>query len=249
MAALYHVPGVYYEPQPRAPETPVVRTDVAGFIGFDPRVRNGTTPSTLLGSPAAGHAFRVDVSGFQLVLGEVRGAVPATRDFVLSESPVPPLPMADGESLVYALIVRETGGAFSLAAAPGTAASSGGERPPDDGAVALALGLTAADRRVRIADVTVRREADAVFVTARPAPPLAITRCDDFRDYVLAFGDPPDDGTLLAPAVRAFFANGGRRCWVATLRRPDFEDQEELAKAREDMVGLAGASELEATGL
>jgi hypothetical protein len=78
---------------------------------------------------------------------------------------------------------------------------------------------------------------------------LSITRCDDFRDYVLAFGKPADDGTLLGPAVRAFFANGGRRCWVATLRRPAFEDRKQLTKVLEDVVGVRGSSEFEATGL
>lgn len=251
-ATAYHVPGVYYEPQPRAVETPLARTDVVGFIGFDPRVVDGTTPSALtrlpLSPPAApptGHAFRVNVAGFQLMVGAVRGTVPPTRDFVLSENPLA-IPVASGQSVTYALVVREAGGVFSVAVVAGAAAPSGGERAPDDLALKALFGPL---RWMRIADVTVRREVDAIFVTSRPSPALAITRCDDFRDYLLAFGLPADDGTLLGPAVRAFFANGGRRCWVTTLRRPGFEDHRELANVLEEMVGLIGCSELEATGL
>jgi uncharacterized protein len=251
-ATAYHVPGVYYEPQPRALETPLVRTDVVGFIGFDPRVTNGTTPSTLTWLPASppanppdGHSFRVDVAGFQLMVGSVRGTVPATRDFVLSHNPTF-IPIAGGSSIVYALVVRESAGVFTLDVLAGAAAVSGSERAPDDPALKAAFGPT---RWMRIADVVVRRELDTVFVTACPAPALAITRCDDLRDYVLAFGAPPDDGTLLGPAVHAFFANGGRRCWVATLRRPGFEDRRELRNVLDDMVGRPGSSQVEATGL
>jgi len=255
-ATTYHVPGVYYEPQPRAPEAVPVRTDVVGFIGFDPRVVNGTSASTLTWlplfpppSPPAGHAFRVNVASFRLATRKVRGTVPASTDFVLSESAVS-IPIANGQSIVYALVAREKAGKLALAAAAGLADTSELEQPPDDAAIQVALGLVPSDWSwLRLFDVTVRRELDAVFVTARPAPEIALTRCDDLRDYLLAFGAPPDDGTLLGPAIRAYFANGGRRCYVATLRRPGFEDTRQLAKVLEDMVGLPGSSELEATGL
>jgi hypothetical protein len=251
-AAQYHVPGVYYEPQPRVVEAALVRTDVVGFIGFDPRVTNGTTPSTLTWlplfpppAPPSGHAFRVDVASFQIMVGSVRGTVPFSRDFILSENSAA-LPIASGQSIIYALVVRELGGVFSLAALAGAATATGGERAPGELAIKAAFGPL---RWARIADVTVRRELDSIFLTSRPAPDLSITRCDDFRDYMLAFGAPADDGTLLGPAIRAFFANGGRRCWVATLRRPGFEDLKELANVVDDMVGLPGSSQIEATGL
>src|SRR5437899_12058037 len=105
----YHVPGVYQEPQPRAAETPIVRTDSAVFIGFDPRVRNGTHRSELTGSPVLGHDFRVDVAAVQLTVGAVRSFVPATRDFVLAHGDgttgLPAIPIASGQSIVYALVV------------------------------------------------------------------------------------------------------------------------------------------------
>ena len=255
-ATTYHVPGVYYEPQPRAPEAVPVRTDVVGFIGFDPRVVNGSTPATLTWapgfpppSPPAGHAFRVNVASFRLATRKVRGTVPAATDLVLSQSAVA-IPILSGQSIVYALVAREDAGRVVLEVAHGTADASGLEQPPDDAAIKLALGLPPSDwRYLRLFDVTVRRELNAVFVTSRPSAEIALTRCDDFRDYLLAFGPPPDDGTLLGRAVRAYFANGGRRCWVATLRRPGFEDAEELTKVLDDMVGTPGSSELEATGL
>jgi hypothetical protein len=250
----YHVPGVYYEPRPRVSETPLIRTDIAGFVGFDPRVRNGSSPSMLTGFPPAGHAFRIDVSSFQVVVRGVSAMVPASIDLVLSESAFT-IPIAAGESIVYGLAAAERSGAIVLATAAGAPALSGGEIAPTDAvvdaAVAFALGvpLTAPHPWIRLADIAVRRDAGAVFVTARFTAERTIVCCSDYRDYVLAFGAPVDDGTLLAPAVRTFFANGGRRCWVATLVRPDFEDQAGLARSLEEMVGEAGSSELEATGL
>jgi hypothetical protein len=242
-----HVPGVYHEPQRRADETIPVRTDVVGFVGFDPRVRNARPVSWISLSPLR-HAFRVDVATFQIVVNGVRGLVPGQAGFTLSEGAG--IPLAAGESLVYALIVRESAGRFSLASVPGAAAASDTERPPADAAVSIALGLAPDDRTwTRMANITVRRELATVFVTSRPTPDLALTRCDDFREFLLAFGLPVDDGTLLASAVRAYFANGGRRCWIATLRRPDFDDAVELARVLQDMVGVAGSSEREATGL
>jgi uncharacterized protein len=251
--AAFHVPGVYFEPQPRAAEPAVVRTDVAGFIGFDPRVRNGTTPSVA----GVGHAFRIDVAGFQHLARVDQGveappddfsfAIRAGSDVVLSASPVS-TPILSGQSIVYALVAAERSVPAPFVVVAGAAAASSRETPPSDVAIAATAGL-AGVRWQRVIHVTVRRQGTAVFVTSRPTPRFAVTRCDDLRDYVLAFGEPPDDGTLLGPAVRAFFANGGRRCWVATLRRPDFEDHQELRRVLDDMVGLAGSSETEATGL
>ncbi len=246
----YHVPGVYYEPQPRAVETLLVRTDVVGFIGFDPRVRNGTHASELTGTLFQGHDFRVDVASFQLVVGVVRGVVQAQQDFVLSHGDsttgLPVVPIASGKSIAYALVAREQGGVLSLDTLAGAPDDDVKAQPPDD----TALNVAFPDKRWRrIANVTVRRSANAIFVTSRPPADLAVTRCDDFRDYGLAFGEPQDDGTLLGPSVRAYFANGGRRCWIATLRRPDFEDPVELPRVLQDMVGIKGSSEIEATGL
>src|SRR5450759_3544946 len=205
MALPYRVPGVYYEPRPRAPDEPAVRTDIVGFIGFEPRVRDGTTASTLTWAPAfpppappVGYSFQVDVAGFQLVLNAVPGRVSQTKDLDLDHGTLPaPIPILDKQRIVYALAAAGKGHNLTLVVHPS----------------------------------------------------LSITRCDDFRDYVLAFGPPEDDGTLLGPSVRAFFANGGRRCWVSTLRRPHFEDTVELPLVLRDLVGIPGSSELEATGL
>jgi uncharacterized protein len=259
MALPYRVPGVYYEPRPRAPEEPAVRTDIVGFIGFEPRVRNGTTASTLKWAPAfpppappVGYSFQVDVAGFQLVLNAVPGRVPQTKDFDLDHGTLPtPIPILDKQRIVYALAAAGKGHDLTLVVAKGTATDTvDALSPPSDADVAAAVTAKLGPGtwpQQRIADVEVRRELDAVWVVVHPS--LSITRCDDFRDYVLAFGPPEDDGTLLGPSVRAFFANGGRRCWVATLRRPHFEDKVELPLVLGDLVGIPGSSELEATGL
>jgi hypothetical protein len=253
-ASTYHVPGVYYEPQPRAAETPPVRTDVAGFIGFEPRFLPATTPSEVT---ALSHAIRIDVAGFQHALRSELGVDPPPDDFafvvapqpdyVLSQTPAPP-PIASGQSIVYALVVTDRAGVTPLLAIAGAPAASEKQLPPTDAAIDTTP-LLANTRWQRVADITVSLKVSAISITVRPTPRFAITRCDDFRDYVLAFGAPPDDGTLLGPAVRAFFANGGRRCWVSTLPRPDFEDQPALEKVLDAMLGIPGSSELEATGL
>lgn len=241
------VPGVYYRPQPRAAATPFARTDVAGFIGFERRVQDGSTPTTLLGQPPVGHEFRVDVAAFQLVLGGRRLQVPATRDLVLSRNAAS-IPVDPGGSLTYAVVAAA--GASSLLrlfVVPGPASTTRFSRPPTDEEIAPVAPGTP---WMRIAHVQIRRtdSGDAVYPLVLPAlPPL---RCDDWRDFEAgsgALGD--DDGTMLARAVRAFFANGGSRCWVSWVARPRRDDPEGLTTAAEAMVGIKGQSELEATGL
>jgi hypothetical protein len=369
LAQLPAVPGVYYEPRPRSPAAPLVRTDVAGFVGFEPRVTNGTTPSRLIydtsetGLALEGHELNVDLAGFFLDVGATclwippvtnlplsagadwrpvdggegivyslvaaRNAsgtsrllvlpgeranlnhqqpisdadirmqipcvsnggnqfhidvcsfhvqigdgihlIPSTVDFPLSDN-LPTAPIADGESIVYALVAVEGDGAAELVAVEGTARATSNERPPSDAKVraglrerhagadwtritdvTVSLESGAVSIQVstplwaRIADIHVTRSGEAIYLETVPALPPA--KLEDWKDYVLRFGLPRADGTLLAHAVRAFFANGGSRCYVTTVRRPDFLYTEGLGRALEDMVGVKGASEGEATGL
>src|SRR5262249_11329803 len=266
MALPYRVPGVYYEPRPRAQEVQLVRTDVVGFAGFEPRVRDGSKPSALTWTvpppaPPTGHASQVDVSGSQILLGDTPKRVPPTINFDLSHHPLS-IPILDQERIVYAVAAAGRGEQLTLVVATGAATPTTEALAPPSNAQVEAAVVTAlgpgAWPWARIADVEIRREVDAVWLTVHPslpatrrndAPDLSLTRCDDYRDYLLAFGAPQEDGTLLGPAVRAFFANGGRRCWVATLRRPNFVDKVELPRVLADMVGVAGSSEIEATGL
>ncbi|HEX2572314.1 MAG TPA: hypothetical protein VH877_22405 [Polyangia bacterium] len=251
MAFRYQVPGVYYEPRPRAPEAPAVRTDVAGFIGFEPRVRDGSTPSELLGTPPVGHAFRVDVAGFQLELGGAREVVPAAVDLVVSQD-LASIPMLAGGSVSFALVAaRPPGGGVVLLVVPGEASPLPAAPAPSDEQVEDAVrGRFGAKRPLaRIADLLYIRSGGGDVVRPTVIPRLPPTRCDEWRDYLLYFGAPVEDGTVLAHAVRAFFANGGRRCFVQTVRRPRFEDGMGLAAALADFVGVLGSSEAEATGL
>lgn len=245
MAIAYQVPGVYYEPRPRTAEPPAVRTDITGFIGFESRIRDAG--SVLTGPIAApdGHAFRVDVRQFQLVMDDVGtvARVPG-QTMTLSENAAA-TPITPGQSAAFAIVATGRGPVLTLVTVVGSIASSGAERPPDE----LAVQAVVAKPYRRIADITVRRDGNALAVTVRPSEILRLTRCDDFRDYELAFGPVVEDGTMLGPAVRAFFANGGRRCWIATVRRPNLIDAAELEEARREMIGVAGAGETEATGL
>lgn len=366
------VPGVYYEPGPRVPEAPLVRTDVAGFIGFEPRITNGTNPSRMIdaGGAPVGHEFNVDITGFAVDIGVRRTWVPQVanlplsvdtgsipiddgqgivyslvaalnaggnarlhvlpgdagdsgRERALSDEEIAALaacitdgttpsclngghqfnidvprfhvqiantvhcireaidfslsagsdvPIADGQSMVYALLAVEKAGAAELMAVAGTAKAAGSEQPPANADIRARLraqigagswvriadvhvkrlhdtvAIAVADPSwVRIADIHVTRAGTAIYLTVVPNLPPACL--EDWKDYLLRFGVPRADGTLLAPAVRAFFANGGRRCHVATVRRPDFVDSNGLQQALEEMVGVKSASAREATGL
>jgi uncharacterized protein len=253
MASPYSVPGVYYEPRPRAlPPRPLARTDVVGFVGFEPRVRDGTKPTHLTGDPPAGHAFQVDVIGFQLppeLLGGVRASVPATTNLVLSQSEVPPIPIAPGGAIKYALaaVLGSDGKVHLVVAAGPPSTTEDAAAATDEDIAAVAAGHA----WVRIADVAVRRSSNGLEVFPVVLPALPPTRCDDWNDFTLQLGGIPaiDDGTLLARSVRAYFANGGARCHVATIRRPCFDDADGMKAAIADLVGVAGASAAEATGL
>jgi len=252
MASQYSVPGVYYEPRPRAKPRPLARTDVAGFVGFEPRVRDGSTPSQLTGTPAAtGHVFRVDVLGFQLpasVFGGVRTTVSAAVDWVLSENPAS-IPMAAGGSIRYTLVaVLGEDGKLSLLSLAGPVSGSSQAAPATDADIEA---LTSQQRWTRLAEVEIRRSADGKQVFPTVLPTLPPTRCDDWSDFQLQLGGIPaqDDGTLLARSVRMYFANGGARCHIVTIRRPRFDDKQGMDLARDDLVGMAGASEAEAKGL
>jgi hypothetical protein len=242
----YSVPGVFFEPQPRAQPQPLPRTDVAGFIGFENRVREASAPSLLLGTPPIGHEFRIDVAGFEVELAGRRAKVPATDGLLLSMDSQR-IPMAPGGSISYAVAALDRGGpTLQLVVVPGRPSPLPRPLPATDDELRQSL----PGPFVRLADVELRRTVagDAVLPTVIPALPP--TRCDDHRDFALRFGVPgDDDGTLLSRAVRAYLANGGARCWVQTVRRPRLDDAEGLQAAVEAMVGVRGAGERAATGL
>lgn len=253
----YRVPGVYSAPRPRTPTTLPIRTDVAGFIGFEPRVRDASPPSRLIGSPPVGHAFFVNVATFQLHRHNLHVTVPATPRLRLSES-ASSFPIVDGEGIIYSIAVGDRRGTASLIVVAGNASVSGTETAPLDTDVAAGVAaffhaagdsaLVAAQRQwVRLADIDLRRTGTSIRLSVLPA--LRITRCDDWNDYLAAFGVPQADGMFLGSAVRAYFANGGSRCHVSTVRRPDMIDVDDLALAAQDMVGVQGSSQADATGL
>ena len=251
MALTHQVPGVYFEPRPRTPPPPVVRTDVAGFIGFEPRVRDGSTPSQLTGGPPpTAHSFQVDVAEFELTINGSPEKVAGVTDLVLSSDPAATL-VNDGQSVVFAIAAAKADQEISLIVTAGIAVPTPSFPPaaPPDAAVEARVQASLTDPIgwTRIADVEIRRQGDRVHLIVRPALPAV--RCDDWRDFLLRFGEPIDDGAFLAPAVRAFFANGGSRCWVAAVSRPGFDDAGGLQRVRTEMLGVQGAPKNQATGL
>ncbi|MEZ4235268.1 MAG: phage tail sheath subtilisin-like domain-containing protein [Myxococcota bacterium] len=234
MSALPLVPGVYPAARPRRAEVGLPRTDVCGFVGFEPRIRDAG--SALVG---AGHRYAVDVVGFQVRLGDERVAVEAVAGLVLSRSDSA-VPQPDGGSVAYALAAQRDG---AVRVVPGAVRTDVHARPPDDGLVAEQL----VGPHLRLADVHVRRDGGRVFVSVLPR--LAPVRCDDWAAWQLAHGAFDEaDGNVLARAVRAFFANGGGRCHTAPVRRVDPEDALGVATALRELVGVPGSAEAEATG-
>lgn len=246
MAFEFVIPGVYQEPRLRSAEA-LPRTDVAGFIGFERRVRDGSTPCGVTGSPPIGHAFQVDVVACELRAETHRLRIAAVRDLVLSQAPIG-IPQPVGGSICYALVAVAIGTSddATLVVVTGSPAGHDHAAPPSDAQVALAA---SGAPHARLVDVLVRRPAAG---TVRPIvlPRDRFARCDDWTDFELRYGGDGDrDGALLGDAVRAYFVNGGRRCWISVVARPRFDDATGLAFAREQMIGLSGTSEREATGL
>jgi hypothetical protein len=227
----------------------LARTDVVGFVCFEPRIRDGTTPCHLLG--AHQYAFQVDLIAFQLpsgLLGDGRPTVPAVEDFPLAQATDTP-PMVAGGSIKYALAaLLADDGSVQLFVVPGPPSTTEEAAAATDQVVDLVAGKKC---WVRLADVLIRRSSGGSQVFPTIVPALPPTRCDDWNDFQLQLGGIPavDDGTLLAQSVRMFFANGGSRCYIATIRRPRFDDAAGMDAALTDLVGVAGASETEATGL
>ncbi len=241
------VPGVYVEPRPRASEPTAVRTDIAGFLGFEPRVRVNAGSLRLTEGSPTGHVFAVEVVEFQITLVGRTVTVPPKAALILSEDEAS-CPINDGESIAYAVIAAGIGPTVWLVV-EGTAAVGAVPPPASDEAIEQAIRdqMGGDAPWARIADVIARRDGDTIWPYVRPALPPML--CKDYGDFLLKFGEPPQDGTLLASAVRAYFANGGDRCYIATFGRPLFFDSVGLRRSLNDLVGVRGAGEAKATGL
>ena len=167
MSSALTVPGVYFEPEPRNPGLPFVRTDVAGFIGFEPRVRDGTTPSQLTGGPPpVGHSFQVDVAAFTIVVEDFTLDIPAQTDFTLSANPASTL-LADGNSVVFGLAGVQAG--LLLMAVQGAVVPAAPAPAPPRHVVAAAVraALGAGLPFERVAEVQIARAGDSAVVTVR----------------------------------------------------------------------------------
>jgi len=230
--ATYRVPDVYVERRPRVREVPAARTDVVGFIGFEPRVR-----------PAAGN-FRVDIAAFQIDLDGRRIRIPEAFGFdLLNGSAVEPI--ANDKSMVFALVAIARPSKIEVAIVRGAAAAMGAAIAPSDDDIATHISTS--DPWIRLVDVVATKQVGVTSLAIRPR--LGPVRCDDWNDYIAKLGVPADDGLLLGTAARFFFANGGSRAWISTVTRPSLDDRKGLADALDELVGVEGASEDHATGL
>lgn len=234
------VPGVYPDQRPAPVSAGVLRTDVCGFVGFEPRVRDAG--SHLLGDPPIGHRFAATITRFQVRIdGERRLIEEGER--VLSASPAK-VPLPDGGSQAFALIAVAAGASAGVQSIPGVIHPDGHALAPADEAIesqVLAPWVRLVDVRIQRADQTVRTS-----IVPRLPPQV----CDDWEEYQTWHG-PFDEQDLdpLARTVRSFFANGGRRCYIATIQRPDPGDADGLREAALAFAGTPGSSEREATGL
>ena len=288
------VPGAYGTRRPRIAREPLARTDVAGFVGFERRVRRASANLAPDRQAGPGHDFRVAVSACRVPVGDGEVRVAGDTQFELSAD-LASVPMGIGEAVRFALIVVDAAwveDAADLLPPPpqppaltldqqkaedrkrirrrrnvvvlsGAPAPAGQERAPDAAAEATGVSdvaatawdetpdLAKAHKYARLADVQVRRVSVWGFrVVVIPAQRLI--RCDDWRDFVQRSGpldDDDDDGTILAHSVRGFFANGGARCYVTSVDRPEPEDEPALARSLDQMLGEPGDSEEAATGV
>jgi len=234
------IPGVYPDQRPAPVAAGVLRTDVCGFVGFEPRVRDAG--SQLLGDPPAGHRFAVTVARFQVRIDGERRQLQGGEQ-VLSASPAE-VPLPDGSSQVSSLIAVAAGSSAEIRVMPGAIQPDGRALAPTDEAVESQV----VAHWVRLIDIRIRRTGPIVRTTIVPRlPPQA---CDDWEEYQTWHG-PFDEQDLdpLARTVRSFFANGSRRCYIATIQRPDPRDADGLREAALAFAGVPGASEREATGL
>lgn len=247
MPLAFTVPGVYEDTPPRRVPTPLPRTDVAGFVGFERRIRDASDPTRLIGSPPTGHRFAIDVAPLRLRIGGRETLVKGRRDLVLSRSNAS-IPFAPGGSVAYAIAVVRVGDAVSVVPLRGAIVSDDKAREPDAEAIATALPDSAAWQRVGGVHIRRTPTGERVHVLILPGPtPL---RCDDRSDFESMLG-PVDAGdtAVLGRAVRGFFSAGGERCHVALIARPSAHDAAGLRRAAKDMLGVLGQRRAEATGL
>jgi hypothetical protein len=61
--------------------------------------------------------------------------------------------------------------------------------------------------------------------------------CESWQEFLDQFGSPLEQGYLGA-AVSGFFANGGRRCWIAPARRRKYPSAGRLTRALECLAGV-----------
>ena len=236
--------------RPRAPEPPRVRTDVAGFIGFEPRVRRGRRLRCR--RPAApGIRSAVDVP-VPARGRRTRGRwSPPTAGLRAVRERRRPIPVAAGQSHASYGARRRAAraGPSSWCRCRGAGGDAGGRAArPTDAAVdrpcrALAV---APVRHVGWPTSSSAARPEALWLTIRPR--CDRPRCDDWRDFVLAFGRPPTTARCSA-----------RRCALLRQRRPALLGRDRApARVRRRRASSSGAratgrrrgsSEAEATGL
>lgn len=248
MAPLLQTPGVYEQTPAPDPAAPLPRTDVAGFVGFERRLRDSATrPTTLLGTPAVGHRFAVDVSHLRVTLDGRQVDIPRTDDFVVSQHDHE-IPIAPGGSLAYLLVAIANPSGVRVAAMRGKPAQDARAVAPTPDQVARALGDTAV--WTVLGGLAVRRETGGDRVHARILAGPSPVVCEDLQTFEDTLGQVDEgDDTLLGRTVRAYFTNGGRRCHVALVSRPAARDPVGLRAAAEEIVGTAGDGRDRATGL
>lgn len=257
MPTTLSIPRVYGRRRVRPRRPRRVRTDVAGLIGFEARLRPLAVELT---GPPDRHRVAVRVARVQIDIDGRRAVLDSDDGAALILSQGAGHPVGPGQARAYAIAAYLAPGTPNEAAGPRparlivvTGPASGGAPPaPDDAQIRTAVDAAAPGASWRrLAVARLRRDAGGQpWLTVHPATGPIV--CEDWQDFLVQVA-PTADGTRLAAAARAFFANGGDRCHVATVRRPDPTDTAELEHARRDMIGSAAAgaavSEADATGL
>jgi phage tail sheath protein FI len=267
MATTYLAPGVYVEEVPSAAQ-PIagVGTNTVGFVGIVPDeiqipVANEHYDEYLAQTLALGPGTK----GFEAAQSQLKTLMDGAKDS--DELKAANARVSDLEKQVddakKKLAARES----ELSKTPPEAAPpEGGTAPPKRTAAALKAVIEADQQRNELSNIVTQLQADLGDARLLAAPddsryllpyrmrtvpitvPVLDTKlCTNFTEYTDRFGSYPADDPkfkshrALTHAVAGFFKNGGTRCFVSRIARPEQLEDALLKFETIDEVALIAA--------
>jgi hypothetical protein len=141
-----------------------------------------TTASTQATGAGGVTEWRVNVSEAVVAVGGVAADVAAAADFVIHDTTNL---LADGQSIIAALVAKNVSGTITVVAVKGTAATTGSQVAPNDGTIQTAVG--AGNDWVKLAECTLNRTADTTVTQSEDntkRPILGVNADSTFATFV-----------------------------------------------------------------